>query len=164
MAAEKLSGPVVVEDANGDNVKLDDCEVALLTKGPKFSIFKRCTREGFIEAMEIAFIKHRWERKKLLEEMELEDDDDNDDNDDNGMEETAKMIEAESRMVYTARDNTFDWAKQRATDWKENKRVILPKPLTILEESKLALMKEQWDKLFEKYVVVVFVHTSNLYL
>ena len=44
MVAKELSGPVLVEDAKGELVDLDHDEVALLMKGPTFSVYKNCDR------------------------------------------------------------------------------------------------------------------------
>ena len=50
-----------MEDENGKKVSLDENEIALLMKGPKFSFYKNLDKESFMEATEVAFIKHRWD-------------------------------------------------------------------------------------------------------
>jgi hypothetical protein len=55
MAAEELSGPVIVEDCDDDKLSLNEDEVEVLMKGPKFSVYRSCDRETFLECMEAAF-------------------------------------------------------------------------------------------------------------
>ena len=154
MAAERLNGPVVVEDMDGEAVDLGEDEIALLSKGPKFSVYKRCDRESFLESMEAAFIKHCWEMRQqgedelpdgtpLTEEEERERD---------RLAEIERDMDAESRMIFTNRDRVFDWSRQRATDVKNNTRVILPRPMSALEESKLAVLRLEWNALFDRYL------------
>ena len=42
--------------------------------------------------------------------------------------------------------------KRRVTDLKENSRVYLPKPLPLQEEAKIEIRREQYEKVFSKFV------------
>jgi hypothetical protein len=134
-------------------VELSPDEVALLTKGTKFSIYKNCDRETILENMEAAFIKHRREeRHREGEDKEgdlLEEDQEERDR----IDELRKKLEAESRTIFSNRDKVFDWNKQRATDCKGNVRIILPKAMGLKDEAMLAVLRVEWNALFDSYLV-----------
>ena len=119
MAAETLGGAVIVEDENGETVKFDEDEIALLMKSPKFSVYRNLTKEDFMEVMEVAFIKHRWDMSKRLEEGDVQQEE-GDEEEVERLQKVQVQLEAESRMIFTEKDRVFDWGRQRVTDAKNN--------------------------------------------
>ena len=153
MAAEKLSGPVVVEDMKGQAVELDEDEISLLTKGPKFSVYKNCDREAFLEGMEAAFIKYRWDaRQRDVEDKTPVEETEEEMLDRVRIEELERELDVESRTIFTNQDKVFNWSKQRATDCKGNTRVVLPKAMCAEDEAKLAVLRIEWNALFDRYL------------
>ena len=66
--------------------------------------------------------------------------------------EKFELIEAESRQVYDPHRKTVNLNNRRVTDLKENPKVYLPKPLKPVEEAQLAVRKEKYLEVFQKYV------------
>ena len=54
--------------------------------------------------------------------------------------------------VFTDRDKVFDWTRQRVTDVKGNSKVVLPRPLSPNEEAKLAVLRVEWNDIFDRFV------------
>ena len=103
--------------------------------------------------MEAAFTKHRWEMRQRGEEEELPEELSEEELvEKERLAEVESNMAAESRMIFTSRDRVFDWSRQRATDVKSNVRVILPRPMSAIEEAKLAVLRLEWNALFDRYV------------
>jgi hypothetical protein len=61
LLTEELKGPVIVE-REGFPINLSEGERALLTLGPKFCVYEKCSEEKFVTNVEICFLKYKWDK------------------------------------------------------------------------------------------------------
>ena len=144
-----VKGPVVV---GGNTSLLNKDEVAVLTRGPKFTIRRALNRERFRVEAEKSYIKVRWTKR----------DEDNDDNDMDGMKVTeeeqkrvddiAEVQEAKSRIIFDLDAKEIDCRKQRCTDVKHNAKVILPGPGSQELERELEVRRVEWLAIYDAYL------------
>ena len=142
-----VKGPVTVGD-NPDLLSKE--EVAILTRGPKFTIRRVMDREKFLVEMEKAFIKVRWELRDnedwLVEPHEEKTEEEK------TTEEEGEVQEAKTRMVYDEDTNQINFQNLRATDAKHNVSVILPGPLSNKLEGELEMRRIQWASIYDTYL------------
>ena len=119
---ETIIGPVMI---GLEDCLLDDDEIAVLCKGPKFCIWRILSKERYLVEAEKCFCKLRFE---------LFDDDDTDKKEGGEAEkETAEerkererlerlveVAEIESKTVFNEDEETLDYGRKRATDCKHN--------------------------------------------
>ena len=123
------------------DVTVDDEEMSVLRLPPEFAVLDKLREEDFMHETEMAMTKIRWEKMKELEE------------EDNIVEkeEINEEEEAKKRQIFDPIEKVIDMRKRRVTDMKENSRVILPKPLSAYEEAKIAVRRENFEKVFGDY-------------
>ena len=102
--------------------------------------------------MKKGFVKLRWalKDKGLLEEVDLETlltDEER-----AKIEELADMEEAKTKSVFDHDDLVVDFRKLKATDVKHNTKIVLPGPLTNLQEAELQIRRIAWGKVFDDFV------------
>ena len=54
-------------------------------------------------------------------------------------------------MIYDYDKKEIDLMRKRPTDCQNNRRMILPKSRTVVEEAEIAVRKEGWLKIVERY-------------
>ena len=67
----------------------------------------------------------------------------------------AKKIEemaVKSSLPFNYEENEVRMARRKVTDLREKRKVILPKPLPVKEETKLLMRQEEFREEFETYV------------
>ena len=146
--AGEVLGPVIV----GENVQLlSPEEIAVLMRGPKFTIRRVLSKERFMVEMEKAFVKIRWARR---------DDEPNTNNEekteeDKRLEKISEIEAAKSRIIFDpdgGQGGVVDFRNHRATDAKHNSRLILPGPLSQAQEAELVMRRVEWEGVFNKYL------------
>ena len=151
MEPETLRGPVTIVGGK-QKVSLNEDEITILTRGPKYAIRRILNKERFLIEMEKALVKEKWSRRKR---QELEDMDDTGDMTDEEKERIRKVeeeFETRSRQIYDGDNKRFDYGNKSATDAKGNKRVTLPKALSHSEEAELEVRRIEWIRLFDDLV------------
>ena len=130
------------------DIELDEDELEVLGLPPDFTVYSRLKEEEFMVETEMAMTKLRWEKRKLLEEQidgEIEISDIE--------KEAMEISEAKSRSIFDPIEKTLDLRKRRVTDLKENSRVHLPRPLPAIEEAKIEIRRNKYEKVFSEYRV-----------
>ena len=144
-----MKGPVVV-GANTNLLSL--AEVAILTRGPKFTVRRILCKERFLLEMEKCFVKLRWalKDKGLLDEVDFETM--LTDEERKKIDELAEVEEAMTKSVFNHDDLVVDFRKLKATDVKHNTKIVLPGPLTNQQEGELQMRRIAWGKVFDDFV------------
>ena len=82
-------------------------------------------------------------------------------------ENEERQRDTESKNIFNE-ERSIDIGSRRATDMRCNRRVILPKDMTLKEEAMLDVRKEAWlkpvDKFIEKNCDKVYVNDVNIML
>ena len=144
-----VKGPVVV---GGDVNLLSKEEVAILIRGPKYTIRRILDKERFQLEMEKVFIKLRWalRDKDVMDDVELESL-----MTDEEKKRTSELVELEeikTRSVFDHDKNEVDFRNSRATDVKHNSKVILPGPLTVAQEGEIQMRRIAWGAVFDQFI------------
>ena len=145
----EIRGPVIVGE---DTTLLNADEVAILTRGPKFTVRRVLDRERFILEMEKVFVKLRWALKDRDVEKEVEYETNMTKEEQERIEDIADMEEAKSRMVFDNSTMKVDFRKSRCTDVKHNSKIILPGPLPNILESELEMRRVAWGASYDAHV------------
>ena len=66
-------------------------------------------------------------------------------------EEEMMLADAKARQTVDFSNGTIDMSKKRATYLKNNRRVIMPGPLSAREEGRMDSRIEMWRETSEKY-------------
>jgi hypothetical protein len=140
----EVKGPVIV----GENSELlSREEVAVLIRGPKFTVRRALSKERFLIEMEKSYIKVRWTKRD-----EDEEDKEPETDEEERVRLAGELESAKSRMVFDPDTGNVDFRKERCTDAKHNTRVILPGPLTQAQESELIMRRVEWEAVYEEYI------------
>ena len=147
----EILGPVTV--GLEENL-LDEEEVAVLKRGPKFCCRRMLCEVRFLVDMEKCFCKIRWSKR--------DDDPDDDKKKVNESEEerlererVEKVAEEEvikSHLVFDQDEMTKFYRKRKATACKHNNNVVLPGPLSPAQEQEIECRRVEWGKLFDDFM------------
>ena len=127
-------------------INLNESEMAFLKKGPRFMIRNESDIDGFKIEMEKMTVK---EKMGASSEGTL-------DTDESVVTETSLTEEAQNEaaktaMVYNKSDKALDLGKMKATDYKYNKHVFLPKHETVERESLHDIRRTTMLEAFKEY-------------
>ena len=145
----EVLGPVIVGE---DTSLLSRGEVAILTRGPKFTIRRILDRERFILEMEKVFVKLRWALKDRDIEEEVEYETMMTEEEKKRIKEISDEEEVKSRSVFDHEKKVVDFRKSRCTDVKHNAKIYLPGPLQNNLESELEMRRVAWGAGFDQHV------------
>ena len=105
----------------------------------------------FLVELQKMIIKEKYD--KIDEPM------DDESNDDSRKEDNAEVdnkvvdrLEAKARLVYDKEDRSLNLGRMRASDYKFNKMVHLPKPESVKRESLHEVRKDQMLRVFKEVV------------
>ena len=129
-----------------ESIKLSRCERAFLRKGPKFMIRKELNESEFVVDLHKMIIK---EKKDKSDAPEVDNKAGEDLNVHNIDERKIKIMD-KARLVYDKEDKSLDLGRMRASDYKYNKMVYLPKPEDSRRESLHEVRKEQMLAVFRE--------------
>ena len=148
----KAIGPVVV---GLEDKLLDDDEIAVLCRGPKFCVRRVMDDERFLMECEKSCFKLR---------IDMYDDDIEEDDPGGGMEESvedrlerervekiAELAEIDGKTVFNEDEMTIDYGRKKATDCKHNTCVKLPKPKSAKVEQEIDYRRMAWKKLYQDF-------------
>ena len=139
------------------DVSLDDDELSILKKPPKFAMFGKVDLFSFFREVQVANTKLRWHRREhgygeeedgnVAEEYPEKNSFQSDQEGDRELE----MQELCTRETFDPIEKRFDFRKKRTTDVKTNQRVYLPQPRPLREEAELSVRNDAWEAEIRKY-------------
>ena len=154
---------VCMED---EDIRVTDDEKDLLSLGPKFCVRNAMSEELFECEVEECIIKFRWDQMgEEIAEKEAKNEEEAYKNIDliftdeeneaikKENEEARNMEYAKSRMIYDPVESKMNLSKRRATDQKNNSRVIFPRKSKNFEnEAKLETLRTETRAEFKKFL------------
>ena len=134
-------------------------EKEILNMRPEYAIFGKVDPQMVEEEIQIAATKVRWtvmnssegETKEGEKEVIKEEIRTNEDDKETISEEEMNLIDAKARQTVDTEAGTIDMSKKRATDLKNNRRVMMPGPMTAREEGIMNSRIEMWRETTEEY-------------
>ena len=142
---EQPADPMVCSDT----IKLSRCEKAFLRKGPKYMLRNELNESEFVVDLYKMVIKEKYDKVDSLEDGSVTGEGDKK-NDLVVDEKVVKEIEAKARLVYNKEDLSLNLGRMRASDYKYNKMIYLPKIEDSRRESLHEVRKEQMLKVFNE--------------
>ena len=158
------------------DIKLSDDEILILQKEPKFSIRKHVNKRDFQVETEKMLCKHRNQHPKPRNEAGKLDHWVSDKTGDNGPSEENRRRKREealkeddrknkqrekkireiwnkskNRYVYNPIEKSISFSKRRPTDYKLNKFIHLPKPLSNEQEFYCEMRRRRYEQVLETY-------------
>ena len=134
------------------DIKLTECELMILNKGPKFMVRRNVRLDEFCLEMEKSITKQNYNDiynnvcDDGMEEANKEDDTDSDKG------SLVDRIEAESKMIYNMREKTISLSRLKSTDYKYNKRIQLPEQTDVNREAQHQIRREEMIRAFRRVV------------
>ena len=112
------------------DIKLTKNEKSALLLNPKYGIFGEINEEEVQKELEIGGVKTRWDMMSNVEHYEetaelLEAPE----------EESATSSEARVRQIFDHESNSIKFSNKRATDYKQNASIYLPKAVNIEKQT-----------------------------
>ena len=147
----EVMGPVTVGLEEG---LLDQDEIAVLRRGPKFCCRRILSKERYLVEMEKCYCKIRWEeRDRDPDERKKQKDESSEEKKERERVERLAEDEAiKSLLVFDQDSLELDYRKRRATACKNNTAVILPGPLTAAQEQEIECRRVEWIKVFDDFM------------
>ena len=133
----KMGVVIDADDENGveklvaGNVRLDEDEKAVLGLPPAYALYEKLSKLRFKCDTEETNCKRRYGRRKLDDEKDLSEDE----------KKTKDEDDLRARTVHEVGSGSCNFGKRRATDYKRNKRIKLPRAKCVGEESELEVTK-----------------------
>ena len=167
---QKPVGPFICSK----DIKLSDNEIKLLSKDPKYSVIKQSSRMEFLLELERMLSKHRYRRKKkdtekrgvekiktvvneglrnLLDQMKTDGktDEELSTGKENRLSDMKRIWnECKGKYIFNPLKNEIDFNERRATDYKLNRNVILPKPLEADQEFQCEVRRRAFMEIFDQ--------------
>ena len=120
---EKPKPPVIASK----NVTLSEDELAILARGPKFTLRNVLSKERYMAEVEKGLVKKKIgdigkeEVDGKIVEEEYENDEERE------IAEYSEWLETKSTSIYDFENKNINFGRSRATNWKGNKRITLRK-------------------------------------
>ena len=126
--------------------------MAILFRGPNYTIRRILDKERFQLEMEKVFVKLRWalRDKGLMDEVDMETLMTEEEK--KRIAELVELIEIKTRSVFNHDKKEVDFRNSRATDVKHNSKVILPGPLTVAQEGEMQMRRIAWGAVFDQFI------------
>ena len=166
----KAFGPAPTQEFSQDpprvydpSIKLDDDELSILSKGPKFAVRQKLVREDFRVQLEKMSCKQKFSSDGLDEEIPSQNShsssvpllcDETQVGPQTKPESSWEWAERKSQLVYDFSEGVLDPTKLRATNYKFNRSSNLPKPSSATVEAKHELRKSESLQIFDKTVSI----------
>ena len=134
------------------DIKLSTDELNFLRKGPKFMLRQDGNENDFVVNLEKMVIKDKYEASSDGRDLDATDHNVTESSEDSSddLKALAGEVEARSGMVYSKKDMTLNLGKLRATNYKFNKHVCLPRSETAYREAVHEVRKTEMLKIFRK--------------
>ena len=134
------------------DIILTEDELAILKRGPKFTLRNTLSKEDYMAEVEKGLIKKKYDMigKEEIEGKVVEDDLEEEDEEDRRIREEAEWQEVKSSMIYDFENKEMDFGRSRATNWKGNKRIVLPKSGSTHLEAYLEIRRKTASKIWDQ--------------
>ena len=142
---EKPADPMVCSQ----QIKLSRCERAFLMKGPKFMVRDELDTNEFLVDLQKMIIKEKYDKAGKEDDEENEEGNHQKSRLEEKEDLTTRIVEAKACLVYDKEDFSLDLGRMRATDYKYNKLIHLPKPENVKREAQHEMRKEQMLRVFK---------------
>ena len=150
-----VKGPFICDP----RISLTKGELELLSKDPKFSITSEPTDTEFKTEYERCLAKHRFNvnseknRKNQQQNCAIDLDDIDKDSDLEKLDRLYCMFNTcKDRYIYNPVKNSIRFSGRRATDYKHNKSIRLPKPLSNDQEFECEIRRRKYQETFDGYL------------
>ena len=145
---EKPVGPFICDQT----ISLTENELKILQRDPKFSVRSQTSKQKFTTEIERMNSKHRYNKgnkKQALSTPRVEDDPKQDHDRIEKLYET--FYDYKDKYIYNPLNTTINFNLRRASDYKLNKYICLPKPLPDEEEFECEYRRREYLKGFDEY-------------
>ena len=137
---EPLKGPMVCST----DLELSKEEIAFLTKGSKFMLRNKLDRTEYNTEIEKVIAKQSYGACEDEDEMEL-----TGEKRDKSIEKKIEKVETESRLIYNKENKLLDMGNLRASDYKFNRFIHLPRPEKAEKETLHDIRRRVMRKVFD---------------
>ena len=128
---------------------LTEDELGVLKKGPSFTIRNVMDKEAFMAEVEKGLAKKMYsDIGKDVEDKEEE----VDSAEAKRIDDLVAWIDEKSAMIYDFESKTMDFGRSKATNWKRNKRIKLPKASSSLLEASMEIRRKAAGKIYEECI------------
>ena len=127
--------PVIVGE-----IILSEEEISVLAKGPKFTLRNILDKGNYLEEVEKAYIKEKYNRigKTEKDGIVLEERD-----------KDSEWLDKKQSLIYDFEEKNINFGRAKPTGWKGNKRVTLPKGGSAQLEGFLEVRRRQAVKIYD---------------
>ena len=141
------------------NLKLSTEEMDFLRRGPRFMLRQQTNLTDFQIELEKMIAKEKFGASEKDEEEVLDSDSDSglgsgesdtDDSNSGDLEYLSEKIAAEAAMVYLKKEKRFDLTRLKATNYKFNKFVHLPRAQKATNEAKHEVRRVAMERIFSE--------------
>jgi hypothetical protein len=129
---------------------LTEDELAILKKGPKFTIRNVMDKEAFMAEVEKGLVKKMYSDIGKDVEAEVGTEDDTDKVESKRIDDMVAWIDEKSALIYDFESKTMDFGRSKATNWKRNKRIKLPKASSSLLEASMEIRRQAASKIYDE--------------
>ena len=136
-------------------IVLSDDELQVLSKGPKFAVRQKLVKESFKIELEKMSCKQKYSASDELEDLPASVPSNCDGTRSSDQTKSTANIEWEERrsqLVYDFTEGSLDPRRLKATDYRFNKSITLPRPSSPAVEAKHELRKSESLLVFDKLV------------
>ena len=138
------------------DINLTDNEMAFLCKGPRFMMRPKLDLVEFETELEKMVVKRKF-REKEEEEEEVGNGErapklTTTKEEDKITKRQEEKLEAQARMVYNKESKCLDMGNLRASDYKFNRNIHLPRSEDVQKESKHNIRREEMLRVFDQVV------------
>ena len=132
------------------DIVLSEDEMAILKRGPKFTLRNVLSKEVYMREVEKGLVKKKIGDigKEEVDGKVVEDEFENEE--DKKVAEYSEWLEAKSTCIYDFENKNINFGRSRATNWKGNKRIKLPKAGSTQLESYLDVRRRDAEKIYDE--------------
>ena len=133
--------------------QLNEKELSILRLRPEYALFGKVTCQRMEEQVQAVLTKLRWTRMNKgspAEQMEAAKEEE--EGEPTLSREELELSDAKARQTYCPDTNTINMGRKKATDMPNNRRVFMPPPRPVKEESLLAARKNVWDNVTNDFI------------
>ena len=131
------------------NITLNEKEMKILSKSPKFALRNLLSKEDYMAEIEKGLIKEKYDRIGKVEENGKVAKDEDETKEEKEKEKSSEWMERKSELIYDLEENTIDFARSKPTQWKGNKRIHLPKAGSTSLEAYFEIRRQQASEIYD---------------
>ena len=137
-----------------EDITLSNDELEFLRKGPRYMMRQNVSENDFVVELEKMVIKDKYDACESGRGTDSMTPEGNDSvaSDVDGLSALAEEISVRSGMIYSRKEKVLDMGKMKATSYKFNKYVHLPRPETTIREAVHEIRKNEMLRIFRKTV------------